>query len=228
MSGIFEDGKDGRIRSEDSDYAQNNDTTPSTCMICYHGKKYDDLIKRTVCINEKCLEYREYQLLRQNAYSKLYDVKGNMDINPKLESDKYLFYDPKLKQSIKLDESDLQNNFARITWREMEELVGELFRKKGYSVEVTQASGDYGIDVWAKKDDMVIGIQVKKENNNVGFDHVAKTLGSNLSKANKYIVISTTSLFTPQALEHQRQHNTIIELWDTNRFKDELRQTISK
>ena len=127
-----------------------------------------------------------------------------------------------------VSESDLQNNFLEISWREMEELTGELFRRKGYSVKVTQASNDYGIDVWAKKDGMVIGIQVKKWHNDVGFDDVAKTLGSNMSKANKYILISTTSFFTPQAWRHQRQHSTIIELWDTDRFKKELRENLAK
>jgi len=131
-------------------------------------------------------------------------------------------------ESSLISESDLENNFSRISWRKMEELTGELFRKKGYSIEVTQASGDYGIDVWAKKDDMTIGIQVKKWRKDVGFDDVAKTLGSNMSKANKYILISTTSFFTPQAWEHQKQHSTIIELWDTNRFKKEIRSNFVK
>jgi len=127
-------------------------------------------------------------------------------------------------QSLLISESDMQNNFSNISWKEMEELTGELFRKKGYSVEVTQSTNDYGIDVWAIKDEMIIGIQVKKWQSDVGFDDVAKTLGSNMSKANKYILISTTSFFTPQALNHQRLHSAIIELWDTNRFKNELRE----
>jgi len=130
---------------------------------------------------------------------------------------------PKSESHSIISETDLQDDFSRFTWRQMEELTGKLFEKKGYTVEVTQASGDYGIDVWAKKDEMTIGIQVKKWRNDVGFDDVAKTLGSNMAKANKFIVISTSSFFTPQAWEHQRQHSTIMELWDTNRFKKDLR-----
>ena len=122
-----------------------------------------------------------------------------------------------------VNESDLQNNFVRFNWRQMEELTGKLFTKKGYSVEVTQASADFGIDVWATKNGEKIGIQVKHWNQDVGFDDVTKTLGSNLGKANKYILISTKSFFTNQAWEHQRQHSHLIELWDTNRFRKELR-----
>lgn len=126
-----------------------------------------------------------------------------------------------------VNENDLQDGFSKFSWRQMEELTGKLFEKKGYSVEVTKSTGDYGIDVWAKKDGMTIGIQVKKWRKDVGFDDVAKTLGSNMSKANKYILISTTSFFTPQAWEHQRQHSTIIELWDTNKFRQELRENLT-
>lgn len=122
-----------------------------------------------------------------------------------------------------ISEVDLQNNFSKFTWQDMEELTGKLFEKKGYSVEVTKDTSDFGIDVWATKDEMVLGIQVKKWNSDVGFEDVAKTLGSNLGKANKYILISATSFFTKQAWDHQSQHSTIIELWDTNRFRKELR-----
>ena len=125
-------------------------------------------------------------------------------------------------------ESDLQNGIANFSWREMEELTGKLFEKKGYSVEVTKSTGDFGIDVWAKKDNMITGIQVKKWKNDVGFDDVTKTLGSNLGKANKYILISTISFFTPQAWQHQKQHSHLIELWDTNRFRKELRDNFVK
>ena len=121
------------------------------------------------------------------------------------------------------NETDLQDNFSRFTPREMEELTGKLFERMGYSVEVTKQSGDFGIDVWATNKDMKIGIQVKKWKENVGFDDVSKTLGSNLGKANKYILISTDSFFTKQALEWQREHSHMIELWDTNRFRKELR-----
>ena len=114
------------------------------------------------------------------------------------------------------------NDFSDLSWEDMEHLVGELFEKKGYDVEVTKLTGDFGIDVWVEKNGMKIGIQVKHWNNDVGFDDVAKTLGSNLGKANRYIIISTKSGFTPQALEHQRQHSHLIELWDTSRFRKEL------
>lgn len=122
-------------------------------------------------------------------------------------------------------ETDLQDNFSSFTPREMEELTGKLFEKKGYSVEVTQLTGDFGIDVWATNKDVgIIGIQVKKWKSNVGYEDVSKTLGSVWGKGNKCIIISTDSSFTSQALGYQKQVPHLIELWDTNRFKKELRE----
>ena len=128
-----------------------------------------------------------------------------------------------IKKPSIISESDLQNQFSRFSWRQMEELTGKLFEKKGYDVEVTQASADFGIDVWASKNGEKVGIQVKHWSKDVGFDDVTKTLGSNLGKANRYILISTKSFFTNQAWEHQKQHAHLIELWDTNKFRQELR-----
>ena len=42
---------------------------------------------------------------------------------------------------------EMDKNFEDYTWQDMENMVGELFEKKGYDVIVTQATGDFGIDV---------------------------------------------------------------------------------
>jgi hypothetical protein len=46
---------------------------------------------------------------------------------------------------------------------------------------------------------------------------------SNTTEANKFILISTSSFFTNQAWKHQEQNSNMIELWDTNKFRKELR-----
>ena len=168
---------------------------------------------------EKELKKIENQTTRREKIIKEYDEIFDDYNELSLELEQMISkYDSQI-----ISEVDLQNNFSKFTWQDMEELTGKLFEKKGYSVEVTKDTSDFGIDVWATKDEMVLGIQVKKWNSDVGFEDVAKTLGSNLGKANKYILISATSFFTKQAWDHQSQHSTIIELWDTNRFRKELR-----
>ena len=130
-----------------------------------------------------------------------------------------------------LNELDLQNNFSRFSWQQAEDLVGKLFEKKGYSVTVgvptadggTKRQGDFGIDVEAKDEREYLGIQVKHWSMDVGFEDVAKTLGV-AQKFNKVIIVSTKSGFTSQAWEHAQKNPYLIELWDSNKFKNELRE----
>jgi hypothetical protein len=114
------------------------------------------------------------------------------------------------------------SDFSNYSWEDVEHLVGKLFEKKGYEVRVTQKTGDSGIDVWAEKDGIKIGIQVKHWSADVGVVEATQTLGAGVGKAHKCILISTKSFFTSQALEYQIQHSHDIELWDSNRFKEEL------
>ncbi len=139
----------------------------------------------------------------------------------------YPMFNPTLLQSGKLNKFDLENNFLRFTWQEAEDLVGKLFESKGYSVTVTQRSADFGIDVEAKNTEHYLGIQVKHWTNDVGFEDVAKTLGV-AQKFNKVIIVSTKSGFTSQAWKHARDNPYLIELWDSSKFKDELRNYFLK
>ena len=126
-----------------------------------------------------------------------------------------------------LTESDLNDNFRRLSWENAEDLVGTLFSKKGYSTTVTQRSGDFGIDVEARTDREYIGIQVKHWNGYVDFDTVAKTLGVQ-NKYNRVIIVSTKAGFSSHALTwaNRDENRYRIELWDTNKFKNELRQYV--
>ena len=130
---------------------------------------------------------------------------------------------------------DLKNNFRRLSWENAEDLVALLFKHKGYSVKIGSPSsngkrkrqGDYGIDVEAKSDTEFLGIQVKHWTNNVGFDDIAKTLGV-AQKFNKVIIVSTKAGFSRQARKHANDNSYLIELWDSNRFKQELKQHLKK
>ena len=104
---------------------------------------------------------------------------------------------------------------------QFEEEIANLFKKMGYDAHVTAKSGDYGIDVIARKDKDVIAIQVKLFNygNNVGNTYVQKLLGSmqlSTLKANKSILI-TSSDFTIQANEQAKA--APIELWNGDYIK---------
>ncbi|MFA4855263.1 MAG: restriction endonuclease [archaeon] len=123
-------------------------------------------------------------------------------------------------------EIGLENNFKELTPYEFEEFVAKLFDAMGYETKVTKKTGDYGIDVIARKGKDVIAIQVKQfaAGNNVGNRDIQRLLGAMQLKdvkANKGIVV-TTSDFTVQA-EHQASE-TPVELWN----KHILHQMVKK
>ena len=126
-----------------------------------------------------------------------------------------------------LRESDLDDNFKRLSWQNAEDLVGKLFEKKGYFVKVTERVGDFGIDVEAKKDHEYLGIQVKHLSTGVGVEDVLKTLGAS-NKFSRMIIVATKNGFTNNAVEfaEKEENRYRIELWDRNRFKQELRQSV--
>ena len=135
------------------------------------------------------------------------------------------------KTKMDVSEEDLKNNFARFNWDQMEELVGKLFEAKGYQVEITQPTRDNGIDVWATNHGIPekIGIQVKHQDADVGFDSIAKTIGSvTPGLANKIILLSTKSGFTKPVYEHvfdsQGSSQGYVELWKAEKFRGEIKQ----
>lgn len=138
--------------------------------------------------------------------------------------------DPKKR----ITEADLRNNFSKLSWKDAEDLVGELFKEKGYKIEVgvlsesgeQKRSGDFGIDVRAKNSNESIGIQVKHWTDNVKSEDVAKTIGY-ADPFDKVIIISTKSDFTTQTYTAKNEGQfKKAELWNTDKFKDEIRTHI--
>lgn len=116
----------------------------------------------------------------------------------------------------------LENNFRDLSPYRFEEFVAGLFRKKGYQAHTTSKSGDFGIDVIAKKNGERVGIQVKrnKSDNKVGAPVVQKTLGSAFAGRVDRVLIVTTSYFTGPARKQAR--NAPIGLWDKNKLHREV------
>ena len=51
---------------------------------------------------------------------------------------------------------------------EFEHWVADLFRRAGFQVEITQASGDHGVDLWASFGNHVVAVQCKRWDGMVG------------------------------------------------------------
>jgi len=121
---------------------------------------------------------------------------------------------PKALEHLKKIELGLNNNFKDYTPYDFEKFIAKLFEKMGYFCNVTKKTGDYGVDVVARKGKDTIVIQAKKykHGNNVGNVDVQKILGAMWKyEANKAIVV-TTSDFTVQA--ESQAKGAPVELWD--------------
>ncbi len=89
------------------------------------------------------------------------------------------------------------------TPEEFELLCAEIYRKRGYKVELTSAGGDYGADVIARKGNLTLIIGAKRydESQKVGNRWVQQLLGSMPHFNADMAVLITTSGFTKQAIE---------------------------
>jgi hypothetical protein len=79
--------------------------------------------------------------------------------------------------------------------------VAEVYRSLGYTVTVTKASGDFGVDVIAEKGGVKLAIQTKRYQGAVGVDAVQEAAsGATYYSANRAVVV-TNSSFTAPAIE---------------------------
>ena len=188
-------------------------------------KSIDEAIKQDP--NGEFTNGNKQDILNKIAIAQQPSVEGGWSMDRSTQGAYSHFDEMSQESNDDLQESDMSNNFSRLAWKDAENLVGKLFGKKGYSVQVTGKSGDFGIDVEASKGTEFIGIQVKHWSMDVGFEDVAKTFGV----ANKYtrvIIVSTKSGFTSQAMLFARrdENRYRLELWNGQRFKQELRQFV--
>ena len=94
-----------------------------------------------------------------------------------------------------------------------------------YSIQVTSGSGDFGVDILCKKNNLSYAIQCKCYSNNVGNKAVQEVFsGKAFYKCDRAIVI-TNSYFTAAAEETARL--TGVDLWDRGRLNELYRISIS-
>lgn len=106
---------------------------------------------------------------------------------------------------------------------DFEYFCADILRKNGYAnVEVTQGSGDHGVDILAEKDDITYAIQCKCYSSDIGNAAVQQAhTGKSIYKRDIAVVL-TNRYFTPQAKEEARALG--VKLWD----RDKLNSMIEK
>jgi hypothetical protein len=118
--------------------------------------------------------------------------------------------------------------------RRFEELVAELYSRAGFEVELTPASGDEGVDVYAiRRDDLgstltVVQAKRYKPDLRVSVGQVRELFGTvNLQDASAGVLI-TTSSFEPGAEKLAAEHRWRLELRDYARLQEMLRAPLAR
>lgn len=106
-------------------------------------------------------------------------------------------------------------NIDSMTGIEFEQYLQRLLANQGYIVQVTQASGDLGVDLIASKDGDKIAIQAKRYSTNVSRRAISDAVaGMYHYDCNKAMVI-TNSYFSPGAKELAESTDCILVNRDT-------------
>lgn len=94
-----------------------------------------------------------------------------------------------------------------MTGVEFEKYLADIFMKKGYSVNLTKASGDHGIDLQIYRSGVMGVVQCKQWEETVGEPHLRDFLGAMVHCGARFGFFVTTSSFTLQAKSFARGKN---------------------
>lgn len=135
---------------------------------------------------------------------------------------------PKQVREWKIIEMDMRNNFKRLTPRQFEKLVADIFRRMGYEVKLTPKTADYGADVVAKRGEDTLVVQVKKfsRSHKVSNRDVQRLLGSMWKYGANKAVFVTSSGYTDFAYKQAKE--APIKLWNHEELCEMIEKYILK
>ena len=120
--------------------------------------------------------------------------------------------------------SNLQMNIVdKMEGHDFEYFCANILKKNGFSnVEVTQGSGDHGIDILADKEDISYAIQCKCYSSNIGNTAVQQVHTGKSLYHKDIAVILTNQYFTTQAKEEANALG--VKLWDRNKLEEMIKR----
>ena len=149
--------------------------------------------------------------------SELNSIKNKCEIIHKAQTKEDLLNYKHTDQRISIGNIDLMSGV------EFEDYLCDYFNAHGYQCTTTKASGDQGIDLIAKKGDVVLAIQAKCYAGVVGNHAVMEAVaGTKYYNANQTMVI-TNSTFTKSAIELAKANDVV--LWDRQVLIEKLTES---
>lgn len=112
-----------------------------------------------------------------------------------------------------LDSTWRPSDLLSLTPTQFEEVLGQFYQKKGYDVQVTQQSGDRGIDAIARNGQRTIAIQAKRYDpngaGNVSGPEVRNAIGATVQEGADVCVVATSSGFTQDSRRAAMETNGV-------------------
>lgn len=172
-------------------------------------------------IRDKKLNFRQLQqLLSRFDATGIIDSRGrpisSRDNTPPQIISSVQYVNDEMLERMRSDPKSMY----KLSPRQFEELVAELLLRQGYKVELTPASGDGGVDIYAAKKDGVgkfmylVECKRYSPSNKVGVNVVRSLHGVVQHKRANAGLVVTTSTFTKGAKEFQRDIKYQLQLAD--------------
>lgn len=178
--------------------------------------------------SEDLAEIKEKRPLKEKEFIDRYAYQHGKE---SLESNR-IYFDRLLPETVQyietfsrkpIQEQTTFNNFDSMEGHQFEYFCAGVLEKNGFSdVDVTQGSGDHGIDILAEKDGITYAIQCKCYSSNIGNSAVQQAHTGKSIYRKDIAVVLTNRYFTPQAKEEAEALG--VKLWD----RDKLNSMIEK
>lgn len=112
--------------------------------------------------------------------------------------------------------------FDTMDGHDFEYFCADLLRKNGFSnVEVTQGSGDHGVDIFAEQGDVTFAIQCKRYEGSVPYKAIQEAYSAKGIFNKDVAVVMTNSTFTQQGIEDAKRLS--VKLWDRDKLNEFIR-----
>jgi restriction system protein len=116
----------------------------------------------------------------------------------------------------------IRKNFDDMNGHEFEYYCAGLLKNNGfYDVEVTQGSGDHGIDILAEKDGITYAIQCKCYSSSIGNAAIQQVHTGKSYYKRDIAVVLTNQYFTQQAIEEAKEIG--VKLWDRDKLNEMIK-----
>lgn len=189
------------------------------CLQAFHAVDFAMIGNREDVANFMCFLLKNKKIELDVTYQDLQEKLINMLMR---EGEEQMLQDYESYLLAEDEDTITLKGIDEMDGYQFEEFVAQLFQDMGYKTEVTSSSGDYGIDVIARRKGVTIGIQAKRYSDKVPNKAVQEVIaGIAYYKLDQGLVI-TNNYFTKQAQNQAK--GTHVLLWDRDMLQQKLHE----